>query len=197
MSGIDTKKIIASLIALKDNPKAIIAIAIVAIVLDFGLILRWQIVSLGRAFSEGKKLRTDIVSTRDASKMSGTNKARLEELRHQEDNLRKMIVGVQDLPSVLESVSKSAEISGVRILRIQPVGDSKASSEAIPIPGDLKRQRITISARSGFHQLGRFVALLEGASVFMDIKNVEIQGDDQEFNKQVVTIVLEVLMQKA
>ena len=196
MSGMDTKKIMTGLIALKENPKALIAVAAVIVLLDFGLILRWQVVSLGHAFSEGKKLKMDIISTRDASKMSGTNKTRLEDLRQEGSKLGKMIVGVQDLPLVLESISKSAEISGVRILRIQPVNDAKSSSGTTLLPGDLKRQRITISARSGFHQLGRFVALLEGATVFMDIKNIEIQGDEQEYNRQVVTIVLEVLVQK-
>lgn len=195
--GIDIKKIQASLRAFKENPKAVIAMVAVVMLLDVGLVLRWQVVALGRAFGEGKKLMSDIAATRDASKTSGVNKTRLEDLRREKDNFGKMVVGSQDLPAVLEAISKSAEISGVRILRIQPTSEAKASTASSVLPENLRKQKISISARSSFHQLGRFVALTEGATAFMDIKSIEIQGDEQEYSKQVVTIVLEVLMQKA
>lgn len=195
MNSFDTKKVMSVLADIIENPKIVITIAAVVFLLDAGLILRWQVVALGRAFGEGKKLKADIAATRKSSKVKGVDKGRLEELRREKEELSKMVVGSQDLPSVLETISKFSEISGVRILRIQPLpGDSKAAGASLP--GDLKRQRISISARAGFHQLGRFIALLESAPVFMDTKSIEIQGGNQEYGKQVVTIVLEVLMQK-
>ncbi len=194
MSAIDLKSLSARVLG---NPKAMAAIIAVIVLLDVGVILRWQTVSVGRLFKEGWKLKSDIAATRDASKSSSARKARLEELRLQSDQVNKMIVGEGALPVALETISKYAEISSVRILRIQPIEIVKTDAKAPALPANLKRQRISIAARSGFHQLGRFIALLESAPIFFDITNLEIQGDDQEYGKQAVTIVLEVLMRKA
>ena len=99
----------------------------------------------------------------------------------------------------MESISKFADMCGVRILEIRPVVET-----AVPEKGAggvvgkdvFSRRKIFVSAKSGFHQLGRFMALLESNSVFLNVKNVEIHTDQQETLRQMVTMTLEVVIRK-
>jgi len=104
-----------------------------------------------------------------------------------------MVIGQHDLPKLLESISKFADIASVRILRIQPESTGRPGGQE---QEKFAHQRISITARAGYHQLGRFVGLLESAPVFVDFKNLEIKGDQAEPGRQHLTILLEVFKRR-
>jgi len=115
------------------------------------------------------------------------------------DDLNKRIVAEEELPRVLESISKFADTSSVRVLKMKPVvaAPQKGAKKPEAKQGAYARQKISLSVISSFHELGRFVALLENSPVFLDIQQLEIQADQMRYGKQMVTIVLEVVLRKA
>lgn len=184
---------------MKSNAQAVIILAVLLFVMDAFFILRWQFSSLGRLFNESRQLSREIKTTDVDAKLSPTFVTKVEDLKNEIAALDKTVVREGGLPSVIESVSKFANVSGVKILAIRPLGASgptAAQAGGVVESGGLVREKVSITGRCGFHQLGRFLAFLESAQVFMDITNLEIRADDQDFMRQSVTIVLEVVVQR-
>ena len=182
---------------LRSNPKAIAGIAIAFFVLDVSFLLRGQFSQIGRAMSEARKLKTEYATASSDIKLAATYQKRLNELNGEETGLEAQIPPEGNMPNILEAISKFADMSSVKILRIGPVADARTASVADKT-GELKvvRQKISLTARCGFHQLGRFVALLENAPQFFDIKSLEIRVDDQDLMRQIVTMLVEVAVRK-
>ncbi len=189
MTSMDMKTLKTQALALLERPQAFLMIVGVVLLLDAAFIVRWQVVSLGRMFKEAHKLKGDIVATYGESKETEGQKKQLKDYLTQREQLNNMIIGPQDLPKVLESISKFADIASVRLLRIQPVDPGRPGAGG---SDKFARQGISITAKSGYHQLGRFVGLLESAPVFVDFKNLEVKGDQAEPERQHLTILLEV-----
>ena len=188
-------------LSLKDNVKAILAIVVFLFLLDAAVLLRAQFVSVGRLFAQASQLKTTIRTAKDDAKFLSTYQNRLKDLKAELSNLSKMTVTEENLPTVLETISKFADISVVRILKIKPLmepkTDQKSTAKGAPKTQEsFVRQKIAITAKCGFHQLGRFIALVESSPVFLEVKSIEIQTDPQEFLRQQVTIVLEVVVRK-
>jgi Tfp pilus assembly protein PilO len=202
MNKIDKELILSKISSFKDNAKAVMIFAAVIVLLDAAVILRFQVVSLVKQYSRSKQLKVDILRTREKSKNSTSTKDKLTNLNEEFDRFGKRIIVEEEIPRILESISKSADLCGVRILKIRPEGTVaqkavSAKGKAVKESQEYARLKISINMRGGFHQLGRFVALLENSSVFLDLKRLEIQSDEQEYLKQVVTIILEVVIKKA
>lgn len=84
----------------------------------------------------------------------------------------KMLPAEQEIPALLEILSAMAKESGVKIVAITPVmpkentaGSNQAYQE-IPI---------LINARSGYHELGNFLASLENSDRFIKVVDISIR----------------------
>lgn len=183
---------------IRNNPRAIVGIVIAFFVLDAIFILRGQLSQIGRTMSEARKLKTEYSSASIDIKLSATYQKRLEELTSEQTGLEAKIPREENISAILETISKFADMSSVKILRIGPVADAQALKNALTISGDEKiiRQKISLTARCGFHQLGRFTAFLENAPQFFDIKSLEIRVDEQDLARQIVTMLVEVAVRK-
>ncbi|MFA5038509.1 MAG: type 4a pilus biogenesis protein PilO [Candidatus Omnitrophota bacterium] len=186
---------------IKNNPKAIIGIAVCLFFLDAVFLLRGQLSQIGRSIVEARKLKTEYQTASTDIKFAPTYEKRLEDLSVEQAVLESQIPSEGSMPALLEAISKFADVSSVKILRISPVSDPQALLKALTVKGKngeerIFRQKISLTARSGFHQLGRFVALLENAPQFFDIRSVEIRTDEQDFVRQIITMIVEVVVRK-
>jgi len=198
MMKLNKEQLTERILGLRENAKVIMTLAAVLILLDVVFILRWQFVSLIRMFPEAKRLKTEIMDARSEGKLSSVNKNRVTDLQSDLDDLNKQISDEEGLPHVMESISKFADLSSVRIQQIRPLAEQKIVLKSSDKSGGVYvRQKISMTLIAGFHQLGRFIALLENSPVFLDVRQVEIRGGQQDYTKQVVTIVLEVVLKKA
>lgn len=179
---------------LRNDPKVIIGIIVFFVLLDVAFVLRGQFVSVGKLFSQAKTFKNAIATAKRDSDSFPNYKKRVADLTQELTLLDKKIVNEGDLPSILEMISKYGDSSVIRILKIMPIIDPKRI--LADDKSEFFRQKISITIKSGFHQLGRFVALLENAPIYFDIKSMEIRGDAAEYAKQDVTIVLEVVLRK-
>lgn len=192
MKSLDIEGLKFQFLALKSNAKAVAVFVAMVFLLDAALLLRGQFVAVGRLSSEAARLKTSLRNAKEDSRLSPNYKTTLTNLRNDLAQYNKKIVFETELPGILESISKFADISAVRIQNIRPIAE-KGSTDF----EDFRKQKISVSAKCGFHQLGRFIALLESAPVFFDVKSLEIRSDAADYSKQQVTIILEVTLQKA
>lgn len=186
---------------LKSDPKAVIGIAVFIFLLDAAFLLRGQLSQLGRYFNEAGKLKAKYNTEITDIKLTGTYEKRLQELQAEAKELEARIPKDEYMPEMLETISKFSDICGVKILRINPVVEAPSLANTITIgtkenQEQIYRQKIMLSARSGFHQLVKFASLLENAPQFFDIKSIEIMADEQDMMRQSVTMVVEVVLRK-
>jgi|GEM_PF-766435 Tfp pilus assembly protein PilO len=196
------EELFAFLKNLKHNPKAIMVLAASVFLLDAAFLLRGQLSQVIRLFSEARTLRNEYKNETLDVKFASTYKTRLETLKTEEAALEKQIPREEDVSGLLEMVSKFADVSSVKLIRIKPIPEVQSLANAVTVSiagkGEMKifREKIALSARGGFHQLGRFIAFLENAPNFFDISSLEIRTDDQDYMHHVITMVIEVAVSK-
>lgn len=198
MKKFDKQEIIASLSALKNNAKAVLGIAVFLVIFDGVVILRGQFLGVGRMFVSAKKMNADIQDAKESQKFSATNKDRVPVLEKDLAEVNKRIIKDEELPKALETISKFADRSSVRIQQLRPLVDLAVVKQQLQNSQEsYLRQKISLTVVSNFHSLGTFVALLENSPIFFDIRQLDIRIDEKEVNKQLVTILLEVVLKKA
>lgn len=191
-------EIMGKIAVLKNNAKAVMAAAGLVFLIDGFIIVGFQCMPLARMWKQASAIKTDIVGGRQDIRSMDTFKKRQENLKKELAVLDKKMIIENDLPKILEAVSKFADVSSVRILKIRPMGEVRGSQKPVIVSPDMEliREKISITAMGGFHQLGRFIALLENSPIFFDVKKLEIRGNAQEYMKHSVTIFLDVVMRK-
>jgi len=101
----------------------------------------------------------------------------------------------QGLPSTIERLSDLASQTGLKIRTIFPqrtlesLGVATETEAATP-PELYKEIPIQIDALSGYHQLGRFLSLVESSTPPMKLKSLRISGDEKEPRRHNMKLVL-------
>jgi len=94
----------------------------------------------------------------------------------------------KEIPELLEGLASIAKVSGVKILSITPL-DLKESDDR-DAKGYYKEMPITITAESGYHQLGQFISNLEEGSRFISIEDLRIQSNEASPRRHDVNLTL-------
>lgn len=90
------------------------------------------------------------------------------------DYYEKKLPTEKEIPKLLEKLSDMAAETDVKIIAITPVQESKGQA---PQMGIYQAYTIKISAKCGFHELGRFLQILETGDRIMKVSNIEIVAD--------------------
>ena len=109
-----------------------------------------------------------------------------EEIQKQLQDNESRIGASSQISAVLESLSKLASESGIRITSLKPVENvSPAANKlyyAVPIQ---------LTATAGTHELGRFLMRLETADTFYKITDLKITANPSNEKKHLVELMLE------
>lgn len=99
----------------------------------------------------------------------------------------KKLPAQQEIPNLLENLSKMAKSANITIVGITPVElktqKEKTNSVYQEIP-------ILITAKSGYHELGRFLNNLENGSEFMKVVDIGIKADATTPKKHDVELMI-------
>lgn len=204
MKKMTTKELAAWLLTFKNNIKVVIGVLVVLFVIDATILLQGQFFPLMRLFSKARQLKVDIKQAKDDINFFSSYKNKLAEYNVELLELEKKVILEEGLPVALEQISKYADSSNVKILKMMPVSISKNVTKLSKQPSDSAqtsqeffKQGVSLTVKAGFHQLGRFLALLESSKISFSIQKLEIQTNEQEPSKQLVTLVLELVVRKA
>lgn len=115
-----------------------------------------------------------------------------------------------DMPGILQEISRIASESKIKILKMEPVKESKETAgisappmPAMPsMPGSLEEQppqisgtvyteiHIRIEANGGYHDLGLFINNIENAKNFMKISELDIDADSDSIYRHKINMVI-------
>jgi type IV pilus assembly protein PilO len=183
-------------IDLKKNPKQAIAVLTGAFIIIMALYLylvflpqvgRLTVLlgQLGSASAELKNAKSEIAKI-------GKYKKTIEEYRSKVDLYEKRLPAEEEIPSLLESLSRMAGASDIKIVGITPVASAslKERPDRRPKAAAYKEIPILINAKSGYHELGRFLSDLEGADRFMKVVDIDVKSSRGSPRKQDVELVV-------
>lgn len=122
-------------------------------------------------------LREDIKNAPDIEKQWEDTRQKLAETE-------KQFIPKGEIPSLLESLSKLAQESRVKIVTLKPLEPSDAGSGLLKIP-------IYISAVAGAHDLGKFLAFLEGGNTFFKVIDLRIAANASDDHRHAIELSIE------
>ncbi len=121
-------------------------------------------------------LRKDLKQARIDIKRIAQYRRQVRELRQRMKKIGNRILQTEEIPVILEEISLLARKNDVRINQIMPMKDSM--EEVLDNKeGTYYSLPILISAKAGYHNLGRFINQLEQDKIFMSITGLDIAGN--------------------
>jgi len=148
--------------------------AILAVILYFSLLLKPQVAGVFSIAMKNNKMKCDLKSVENDISNIERYKKEIANYKDKVEKYERMLPAEQEIPSLLENLSSMARSSGVKIVGITPVQvkENKAKDEHI-----YQETPILISAKSGYHELGSFLASLESSDRFMKVVDIDIKSN--------------------
>ena len=163
------------------------------VALDVLLIARPQVASIMALDTKSKQLKQNISELSDNKQRLPKFRANLDENRLKMKSFEGMVHREGEIPSVLKTISTLANEYGVKIDQLVP-----QKSDGIVLvqnaDGKYGSLSILVRARSGYHDLGRFLNRLEQERVFWQMEALDITGDDQQTGHHVVKMQMKILV---
>ncbi len=100
---------------------------------------------------------------------------------------KKTLPSEEEIPKLLEELSNIAGESGVKLIGIKPF-----TKEAVEVreAGKVYREiPIRVEATSGYHELGQFLAKLEGSTRFIMVKDLAVSANPHNVRRHNIKIV--------
>lgn len=180
-----------SSIDLKDRKTQIVilagllAILVVAVYVSFILVPQIERVfeaggQVSKIDADLKEARCNIANIPEYRKSLATYEAKV-------DRYEKMLPAQQEIPALLESLSGMARNSNVKIVGIVPVVGKEGKVKKGRIYEEIP---ILINAKSGYHELGKFLSNMECADRFMKVSDIQIKSSGQSPRKHDVEILV-------
>ncbi len=117
-------------------------------------------------------------------------------LEQTHDSLRSQLTLEVDLPRVLEELSAVAGTTGVVITRIRQLKPLDVSADGKkPFPEGMVELPIVLDAKGGYHQIGRFLAMLETGQRHLSVQRLVIKSQGSQ-GKHDIRLVVSALVLK-
>ena len=125
--------------------------------------------------------------TQNISTLPKTEK-KLEDLKSEQALYEKSFPKEEEVPSLLESLSRVAASSSVDIIAIKPIKIEPNYIEKNPKP--FHEIPIELQAKGGYHQIGQFINKLERLDRFMEVKDLKISQDNTTPRRHYLKLLL-------
>jgi len=164
--------------------------------LDYFVLMQWQLKTLRTLNPKITILANDIKTAKDNIQRIEQYEVDSARLKEQAENLKSGIVLREELPVVLESVSRLAKASGVQIDQVQPVRESQD-----PVLSNKEGKyyvfSFLVNARGGYHNLGRFIDAIETGQVFLNVTKFEFLGGADNTSAHTAQITIDAIIFEA
>jgi Tfp pilus assembly protein PilO len=162
-------------------------LAVLGVVIYLSFILKPQVFRVMEAVSGAGSISADL---REAEKNIAdipVFKKSMEANEEKVGRYEKMLPAEQEIPSILENLSSIAKSSNIKIVGIIPVDvkDDKSKN-----PQVYQEIPILINAKSGYHELGKFLSSIENSDRFMKVADIQIRANAQSPKKHDVEILV-------
>ena len=162
-------------INLKNTKQVAIIAAVVGIAALYSYInylLLPQIQNVAKSYGKLSRIRAEVkIAQRAVSEIEGLKK-QVAKYQGKIESYERMLPAEQEIPKLLGDLSEMAKTSGVKIVGITPF---QPKQEAQSVERIYQEKPILINAKSGYHELGKFLADLENADRFMEVVDINIK----------------------
>jgi Tfp pilus assembly protein PilO len=160
----------------------IIAVSAVGIALYFNFVILPMARNVFETSAKVGQVQSELKDSEDD--ISGKDKflRDIETYNTKVDSYEKMLPAEKEIPTLLEHLSEIAKSSNVLIVEIVP-GAQTAKDKAKSQDQSYQEVPILINARSGYHELGKFIARLENSDRFMKVEDISIKANKSDPTK--------------
>src|SRR3989338_6461538 len=114
-------------------------------------------------------------------------KSNIEAYKAKVERYEKTLPAEQEIPSLLETLSRMAKSSNIKISALTPVSGSGKGGETTHTYREIP---ILISAKSGYHELGQFLSAMENSDRFMKVVDIDIRANNTTPRKHDVELLI-------
>ncbi|MDP3791820.1 MAG: type 4a pilus biogenesis protein PilO [Candidatus Omnitrophota bacterium] len=119
-------------------------------------------------------MRTDLKEAKSLIAQKDILRKKVGEYNEKIELYEKKLPAQQEIPSLLEDLSKMARNANITIIGITPITMKLQKEKKISVYQEIP---ILITAKSGYHELGRFLNNLENGDRFMKIVDISIKAN--------------------
>ncbi|MFC1674361.1 type 4a pilus biogenesis protein PilO [Candidatus Omnitrophota bacterium] len=170
----------------KEKLILVVLVCLVVVYLDFAFLISMQSRGVSRAMQRMVELKEQMQTLkRDLALMQQavSSKRPVKHVKPQR------VILDQEVPSLLQDISKIAKKNAVRIMQIKPQ-KSESKPDAPAQPGGISPLSIRLELLAGFHEFGSFIADLEGGEVYLAVDEISMFTDARNSLKRKVNLVL-------
>ena len=150
------------------------AVVIIIAVVYFNFILKPQVTGVVREIIKKNMITRELKDAQgDVGRIAALKKD-IESYNVKIERYEKVLPAEQEVQTLLESLSDMARASNVKIVGITPSINKGEGVRSNKIYNEIP---ILISAKSGYHELGNFLAKLENSDRFMKVVDIKIHSN--------------------
>jgi Tfp pilus assembly protein PilO len=181
----------------QDKKKVILAALVFLIIfyLDYAVILRFQQKSIKRLRSKTGELKKDLV--RFEKDLEGMRKFKLQEAKEEGAGLKsKRLIREEQVTAFLQDISKVANNNEVVMASIKPNLSTASEEKKNPESEKIFPLLINLELYGDYHHFGKFLNDLENGNTLVEVENMKIISQPQDYLKQKVNLVLKTYVKK-
>lgn len=161
------------------NPKTqamilIILIGIAAVILYLYFIFIPQVLKDIMIIGKTVKIKNELRSAKSLIAETDRIKKKLAEYNNKVELYEKKLPAEQEIPILLENLSNMARSANITIVGISPAVSQPQKEKSGQVYQEIP---ILITAKCGYHELGRFLSKLENTDRFMKVVDISIKAD--------------------
>jgi len=171
-----------------DNQKKILIVIFGVLIayVDLNYILKSQTNALKNLGPKIERIEKDLANlNRNLENMRiSKNKLNTPDQKDQAKTVR--FVSEHQISGLLRDISNQANKLSIKIFQIRPSRDLKSAK-----PGDKSSPYlINLDLEGDYHNLGKLVSWMENYSVFMEVQELRIEAQDQDYMKQKINLII-------
>jgi len=171
----------------------IVGLLIVVFLLDYFLIMQFQVRTLKALNTKIMTLKTDLKKSREDIQLFAAYQNQLKRAQDKFENVSRKIRSKDELPLVLENISRLANKNSIRLEQVMP-NTSLMKSVLKNNDGQYFAIPIQVQARSEYHDFGRFLNELENEEIFLRIPEFVIRANKEDRTRHDVELTLQAIV---
>lgn len=149
-----------------------------------------QAIRVFKLTANAGKMRSELKSARIMIKDFEKLKNDLEEQSQKVESYEKKLPAEQEIPALLENLSNMAKDSDIKIVGIAPAMSYFKDDKSVKKSQIYREIPILITAKSGYHEFGRFLNSLENADRFIKVADINIKANKVSPKKHDVELMV-------
>ncbi len=178
----------------KKYPYYTMACLLLAVLLvDYSLVMRFQWNTLRSVNPEITRLSREVQVTKNNMRRMSRFREETRNLKSQIEQMNRKLKSREEIPLVLENISRLANRNGVNIKRIMP--DTSLEEPVLKNDeGQYFSIPIMVEAGSSYHAFGLFLNQLETEGIFWDIPEFTIAVNKSDFRVHIIKLTLDTIV---